>query len=71
MNGTFEPTEESQNGFPVYVKKGDKDTWVEMVYKPATGWRWVCLEISMTPFFRIIFDFSTSCLIVLSCADGT
>jgi hypothetical protein len=40
-NGTFEPTIEAQCGFPVYKKKWDgEDTWVEMVYKTATGWRW-------------------------------
>lgn len=32
VNGSYEPSEESQHGFPVYVKKGEKDIWVEMVY---------------------------------------
>lgn len=40
INGVFEPTSASQNGFPVYRKKGEGQTWVEMVYKPESGWRW-------------------------------
>ena len=35
-NGTFEPTKETQNGFPVYKKN---DYWVEAVHG-ASGWRW-------------------------------
>jgi hypothetical protein len=40
INGVYEPTKEAQNGFPVYRKKGDGETWVEIVFKPETGWRW-------------------------------
>lgn len=40
INGIFEPTSETQNKFPVYKKKGDDFTWVEMVYSPKLGWRW-------------------------------
>lgn len=39
VNGTFEPTKETQNGFPVYKKKGDDNHWVEAVHG-ASGWRW-------------------------------
>ena len=39
VNGTFEPTKETQNGFPVYKKKGNDDLWVEAV-KGTSGWRW-------------------------------
>ena len=40
VNGTFEPTDEVQNGLPVYKKKGsDGSLWVEAV-KGASGWRW-------------------------------
>ena len=40
VNGIFEPTKESQNGFPVYKKKGENDTWVEMVFLMTLGWCW-------------------------------
>lgn len=40
INGTFEPTIQSQLGFPVYQKKGDDSTWIEIVYKVESGWRW-------------------------------
>jgi len=40
INNTFEPTIESQNGFPRYKKKGADDLFVEVVYKSTTGWRW-------------------------------
>ena len=39
MNGTFEPTEAVQNGMPVYAKKGDGDTWMELV-NGKSGYRW-------------------------------
>lgn len=40
INGIFEPTKETQFGFPVYKKKADNgETWVEMVFKDE-GWRW-------------------------------
>jgi hypothetical protein len=39
VNGTFEPTKETQNGFPVYKKKGDDGFWIEAV-KGSSGWRW-------------------------------
>jgi hypothetical protein len=39
VNGTFEPTDEEQNGMPVYKKKGDDDTWMELVNGKA-GLRW-------------------------------
>jgi hypothetical protein len=40
LNGIFEPTSETCNGMTVYQKKGDIDTWLEVV-KTATGsWRW-------------------------------
>lgn len=41
VNGTFEPTEEVQNGMPVYMKKGDDDTWIELVsVKSSADYRW-------------------------------
>ena len=40
VNGTFEPTIETQNGFPIYRKKGDEETWIEVVFKSVSGWRW-------------------------------
>lgn len=40
INGVFEPTTESQNGFPVYRKKADGETWVEIVHNATSGWRW-------------------------------
>jgi hypothetical protein len=39
VNGVFEPSGEFQNNFPVYRKKGDTDTWIELV-SGASGWRW-------------------------------
>jgi len=39
VNGTFEPTEEMQNGLPVYKMKGNDGLWVEAV-KGKSGWRW-------------------------------
>ena len=40
VNGTFEPTDETCNGMPVYQKKGEPDTWLEMVKCKSGGWRW-------------------------------
>ena len=40
VNGTFEPTDETCNGMPVYQKKGETDTWLEMVKCKSGGWRW-------------------------------
>jgi len=40
INGVYEPTIESQSGFPIYRKKGDDDTWIEIVYTVVSGWRW-------------------------------
>lgn len=40
VNGTFEPVEETCNGMPVYQKKGEPDTWLEMVKCKSGGWRW-------------------------------
>lgn len=39
VNGVFEPTDEAQNGMPVYSKKGDPGLWLELVHGTA-GWRW-------------------------------
>ena len=39
VNGIFEPTDEEQNGMPVYRKKGDDDTWMELV-SGGSGLRW-------------------------------
>lgn len=39
FNGRFEPSDEVQNGFPVYRKNGDPDTWLELVFG-MSGWRW-------------------------------
>ena len=38
-NGVYEPTQEVQNGMPVYKKKGTGDMWIELVHG-ASGWRW-------------------------------
>ena len=35
----YEPTKEVQNGMPVYCKKNDPDTWIELVHG-AEGWGW-------------------------------
>ena len=40
LNGTFELTDERCNGMPVYQKRGDPATWLEMVKVKAGGWRW-------------------------------
>ena len=40
VNGVFEPTDEVCNGMPVYQKKGEPDTWLEMVKCKSGGWRW-------------------------------
>ena len=40
VNGTFEPTNETCNGVPVFQKKGEPDTWLEMVKCKSGGWRW-------------------------------
>jgi hypothetical protein len=40
LNGVFEPTDEVCNGMPVYQKKGDPGTWLEMVKTNAGCWRW-------------------------------
>lgn len=40
MNGIFEPTDETCNGLPVYQRKGDPDTWMEMVRTNIGTWRW-------------------------------
>ena len=40
MNGVFEPTSEVCNDMPVYQKKGDPDTWLEMVKTTTGTWRW-------------------------------
>lgn len=40
VNGTFEPVDETCNGMPVYQKKGEPDTWLEMVKCKSGGWRW-------------------------------
>ena len=40
VNGVFEPTDETCNGMPVYQKKGEPDTWLEMVKCKSGGWRW-------------------------------
>jgi len=38
-NGIFEPMDEEYNGMPVYKKKGDDDTFMELV-SGASGLRW-------------------------------
>ena len=40
VNGVFDLTEEVCNGMPVYRKRNDRDTWMEMVKCNAGGWRW-------------------------------
>ena len=40
VNGTYEPTIETQNGFPIYRKKGEEDLWIEIGYMNLRGWRW-------------------------------
>lgn len=40
VNGIFEPTDETCNDMPVYRRKGDSDTWLEMVKTNAGSWRW-------------------------------
>ena len=39
INGTYEISDEMQNGLPVYCKVGDSDTFIELVHG-AVGWRW-------------------------------
>lgn len=40
VNGNFELTTEMCNGKPVYQKKGDSGTWLEVVETTAGTWRW-------------------------------
>ena len=40
VNGVFDLTDEVCNGMPVYRKRNDRDTWMEMVKCNAGGWRW-------------------------------
>ena len=40
LNGVFEPTKETCNGMTVYQKKGEPDTWLEVVKTNAGSWRW-------------------------------
>jgi hypothetical protein len=40
VNGVFDLTDEICNGMPVYRKRNDRDTWMEMVKCNAGGWRW-------------------------------
>ena len=40
LNGTFEMTSQTCNGMPMYQKKGDPDTWLDMCKTKAGGWRW-------------------------------
>jgi hypothetical protein len=40
VNGIFEPTSETCNGMTVYQKKGDPDTWLEVVKTNTGSWRW-------------------------------
>ena len=40
VNGNFELTDETCNGMPVYQKKGEPDTWLEVVKTNAGSWRW-------------------------------
>ncbi len=44
VNGIFEPTDETCNDMPVYRRKGDPDTWLEMVKTNAGTWRWYILK---------------------------
>ena len=39
INGTFEISEEMQNGLPIYSKVGDDDTFIELCHG-VSGWRW-------------------------------
>ena len=41
--GVFDLTSEVCNGMPVYRKRHDKDTWMEMVKCNSGGWRW-CIK---------------------------
>ena len=66
VNGTFEPTDEICNGMPVYSKKGDPETWLEMVEYKSGGWRWyVKPTIERGPCSTICFGYGHSNGIVL------
>ena len=69
-NGTFEPTKETQNGFPVYKKKGDDDYWVEAVHG-ASGWRWYLKPTANKgPSSSVCFAPDVSGKWHVSCAEG-
>jgi hypothetical protein len=40
VNGIFEPTEEVYNDMPVYRKRGDEGTWLELVSGATGHMRW-------------------------------
>lgn len=40
VNGIFEPTDEVYNDMPVYLKKGDSGTWLELVTGTTGNLRW-------------------------------
>lgn len=40
LNGIFEMTTETCNGMPMYQKKGDADTWLDMCKTKSGTWRW-------------------------------
>jgi tellurite resistance-related uncharacterized protein len=51
VNGIFEPTDETCNDMPVYRKKGDPDTWLDMVKTNAGTWRWYAFVNLLTKYF--------------------
>jgi hypothetical protein len=66
VNGIFEPTDETCNGMPVYRKKGDPDTWLEMVKTASGTWRWYVKPTKERgPDKSICFGYGTSDDVVL------
>ena len=69
VNGTFEPTDEISNGVPTYRKKGEPDTWLEMVKckeNKKQSWRWyVKPTTGKGPSSSVSFGYGVSDTIVL------
>ena len=66
VNGIFEPTDETSNGMPIYLKKGDPDTCLEMVKSADGMWRWYVKPISEKgPDKSVCFGYGTTTDVVL------
>lgn len=60
VNGNFELTEAVSNGKPVYQKKGNSSTWLEVVKTSSGTWRWYVKPTSaLGPDNSICFGYGT------------